>query len=68
MTTTATYDDAYAGPVTVRLVARKTRKGTTYRWESERGTVDGLRPGVYSIGYQLRHASGHARFSDVREG
>jgi hypothetical protein len=65
---TATYLD-YGGAVPAKLVARKTRKGVTYRWEDYRGfTCDGLRRGIYSVAYQLRHARSHARFTDVREG
>ncbi len=66
-TNAATYIDW--SPVPARLVPFKTRKGPTHRWVDDKGRfIDGLRPGIYSVAYQLRHARSHARFIDVREG
>jgi hypothetical protein len=64
---TAIYQDGY-GATQAYLRARKTSRGTTYRWTDDRGfECDGLRPGIYSVAYQLRHARSHARFINVRE-
>lgn len=63
---TATYNDAYAGPVAVTLKASKTTRGISWRWEDDHGRkVDGLRPGCYSPTYQIAHAQRHAQFSNI---
>ena len=64
---TAIYQDGY-GTQQAYLRARKTSRGVTHRWVDDAGhECDGLRPGVYSIAYQLRHATAHARFHNVEK-
>lgn len=65
----ALYSDPYAGPIEAVCVKTGKRDGIeVYRWRDDRGfEVDGLRRALPAQRC-VRHAHGHALFTQVAEG